>query len=367
MLNTSKKKVAILGAGVSGLSCAIELEKYGIYPDIYETNKLLGSRGFNHALGWINLMYRPVRDPMIYLEEKYNIPLRAIEEIRRVNFYTANNFATMTGKLGYIHMAGPDERGILAQLKAFIKSPIHFNAIVNFRDLAKEYEHVVIATGTPEIPKLLGVWKTDVVGYVRGATVKGYFDPYTVVMWLNTKYAQRAYAYFVPWNDRKGSLILNCQEITGHAAGKMYDMFIDDIKWDVEFEEFHETPHTIGHVQRHQIDNLYLIGLAGGFLDPLFAFGNIESIESGLAAARSIALGWDFTKQIHLWLRRNQQLLMLRRYVDKFKDEDFDKVFDVVKSPGFRTIVSKTNINIIYIISKLANTLAGDKVDRVLW
>lgn len=366
-MTSTNKRVAILGAGVSGLSCAFELEKHGIYADIFETNKHVSSRGFNHALGWISLMYRPVKDPMLYLEEKYDLPLRAMEEIRKVNFYTANNAATLTGKLGYIHMAGPDERGIVAQLKAFVKSPIHFNAIVNFRDLAQEYEHVVIATGSPEIPKLLGIWKTDVVGYVRGATVKGNFDPYTVVMWLNTDYAQHAYGYFVPWNDRKGSLIINNLEITNHASKRMFDKFMADIKWDIEFEEFHETPHTIGHVKRHQIDNLYIVGLAGGFLDPLFAFGSIECIESGIAAARSIALGEDFTKQIHLWLRRNQQLLMMRRYVDKFKNEDFDRAFEVVKTPGFRSLVSKTNINIIYLLSKMANTFAGDKVDRVLW
>lgn len=29
-------KVAIIGAGTSGLSCAIELEKHGIYPVIFE-------------------------------------------------------------------------------------------------------------------------------------------------------------------------------------------------------------------------------------------------------------------------------------------------------------------------------------------
>ncbi len=362
-----KKKVAIMGAGVAGLACALELERHDIYPDIFEAGKQVGSRGFNHALGWINLMYRPVKDPMLHLEKKYNLPLRAMEEIRRVNFYTKNNSATLEGKLGYIHMAGPDERGLVPQLKSFVKSPIHFNAIVNFRELAKEYDHVVVATGTPEISKLLGVWHTDVVGYVRGVNCKGYFDPYTVGMWMNTEYCQRGYGYFVPWNDRKGSLILNMLEITHAAAGKLFDKFMADLNWDIEFEDWHETPHTIGHVDRHQVDNIYLVGLAGGFLDPLFAFGSIECLESGVAAARSIALGEDFNKQIHLWIRRNRQLLMMRRYVDKYTDEDFDKTFEIVKTPGFRSLVTKTDINAIYLISKLANTFANEKVNSILW
>ncbi len=35
-------KVAIIGAGTSGLSCAIELERHGIYPEIFERNSFIG-------------------------------------------------------------------------------------------------------------------------------------------------------------------------------------------------------------------------------------------------------------------------------------------------------------------------------------
>ncbi|WP_353894151.1 NAD(P)-binding protein [Proteinivorax hydrogeniformans] len=360
-------RIAIMGAGVAGLACAYELEKMGVSPDIFEMAKQTGSRGFNHTLGWINLMYRPVQDPVIHLKEKYGLNLRAMEEIRRVNFYTANNSATLEGKLGYIFLSGPDERAITSQLKAHIETEIQYESITNFRELARDYDHVVVATGTPEIPKLCGIWNTDISGYVRGATVKGNFDPKTVGMWMEKAYSQSGYGYFVPWNDRKGSLILNMLEVGEYGAKLCWDKFIDSLGWDVEYEEFYETPHNIGHISKHQLGNLYFVGLAGGFIDPLFAFGSIECLASGAAAAQSIIKGKDFTELTHMWLRRNQQLLMMRRYVDKFRDEDFDRAFEVVKTPGFRSLVTRTNINIIYLLSKMTNTFASKKVDRVLY
>lgn len=40
-------KVAIMGAGLSGLACAIRLEQLGIYPDIFEKRGSIGDRFVN--------------------------------------------------------------------------------------------------------------------------------------------------------------------------------------------------------------------------------------------------------------------------------------------------------------------------------
>lgn len=37
-------KIAIIGAGLAGLSCAIVLEKQGIIPDIFEKTGFIGDR-----------------------------------------------------------------------------------------------------------------------------------------------------------------------------------------------------------------------------------------------------------------------------------------------------------------------------------
>lgn len=37
-------KVAVMGAGLAGLSCAVLLEQYGLTPDIYEAQYKIGAR-----------------------------------------------------------------------------------------------------------------------------------------------------------------------------------------------------------------------------------------------------------------------------------------------------------------------------------
>jgi flavin-dependent dehydrogenase len=75
-------KVAIIGAGISGLSCAFELKKYGIIPTIFEEKSKLGeSLGFGAIM--FHMFNRGIKDPFKFLKE-YNInltpnsPLKAI-------------------------------------------------------------------------------------------------------------------------------------------------------------------------------------------------------------------------------------------------------------------------------------------------
>lgn len=360
-------RIAIIGAGMAGLACAYELEKYGITPDIFEVQDAVGGRGFNHMAGWMNIMYRPIKDAIEYLKNDFGIVVKPNERVTRVDFYSKNESVSMQGpKLGYIVLMGPATGSVYQQMLDHVRTPIRYGEIINFRELSHAYDHVVVATGTPEIPMVLGNWRTDIAGYVYGATVAGEFDPQTIKMWFNTEWAQRAYGYFVPWNDRKGSLILNMQEVGSHAAKKNWQKFLDGIKWDIEILELYETPHNIGHVYERRHKNLIFTGVAGGFLDPLFAFGQIAAIDSGASAAKAIMEGADFDKLVANWLKRNQNLRIMRRYIDKFTDDDFDLAMRILKTPFFLTLASRSNLNLINILSKLANVMVRHKVEKTI-
>ncbi len=365
----NKKRVAILGAGIAGLTCAYELERNGIYPDVYEIQDQLGGRGFNHTLGWMNVMYKPIKDPLIFLRKKYGFDIKPIAQIKRLEFRSKNNSATIQGNLGYIHLSGPDKRSLYYQIYPYIKkSNIKFGEIANFRELARDYDHLVMANGYTELTELCDLWNTDVAGFVRGATVYGKFDPETIYMWFDTDFAQHAYAYFIPWSDKKGSLTLNMLETTVHGAEICWHRFLDAINWDIEIAEIWETAHALGHLDKHLYDNIIFTGAAGGFLDPLFAFGNVGSFESGGAAARHITGVSNFYEDTKFFRDRNKNLRKIRRYVDKFTNKDFDKVLDVIKTPAFRTFATKGNLNLVSILSKLEGHFVDkEKYQRILY
>ncbi|KUK83823.1 MAG: FAD dependent oxidoreductase, partial [Pelotomaculum thermopropionicum] len=75
-----KVKVAIVGAGIAGLSCAIELEKKGVIPVIYEKNSF-GGEPFPHVTAVLKISHRPIRDSVKYFKDRLGISLTPLETI----------------------------------------------------------------------------------------------------------------------------------------------------------------------------------------------------------------------------------------------------------------------------------------------
>ncbi|MFZ5640992.1 MAG: hypothetical protein ACOY4Q_09930 [Bacillota bacterium] len=81
--------------------------------------------------------------------------------------------------MGYITARGNHPMALEVQLGNLVQSRVEFNSYYNLKDLKKQYEMVVLATGNPDECKRLGIWKTDMVANLTGAYVEGSFDPFT--------------------------------------------------------------------------------------------------------------------------------------------------------------------------------------------
>ena len=95
-----KMEVAIIGAGISGLSCAITLEKNGIKPTIFEKRNCVGDR-FVNAEAMFSILNRPNEESLPHLAEKYQINLKPTDKIDKIFIHSKNELGTINGEIGY--------------------------------------------------------------------------------------------------------------------------------------------------------------------------------------------------------------------------------------------------------------------------
>lgn len=195
-------KVTIIGAGTSGLSCAIELERNGIYPTIFERNDFIGEY-HPHVSALLNLVTRPATDSVKFLEDRFGIKLVPLNRFRKVIHYSPNNEAAVTGPLGYFLLRGKEENSVKNQLHHFVKSQVNYNCFVQPEDIDKDFGYIVVADGHWAIPKRYGIWQEVMRTWVKGGIFAGNFAEDTLKMWLDNDLTHGVYIYSAPYSNKK--------------------------------------------------------------------------------------------------------------------------------------------------------------------
>jgi len=168
-------KIAIMGAGLSGLSCALTLEQNGVIPDIFENRRQVGDSFVNGEI-LLEALYRPVNDSIAFLAENYHIFLQPSSNIRRLVLISASKRAVIEGHLGYVTIRGRHQHSLEAQLARQVSAGIIFNSQSAYENFAREYSHVVIATGDGAYAQKLQNYDLALSASLRGATFTGDFE-----------------------------------------------------------------------------------------------------------------------------------------------------------------------------------------------
>lgn len=319
-------RVAIMGAGLAGLACAHQLERYGFKPDIFEKRHRVGER-FPNMEVILQLVHRPMVDPLAKLSRRWSLNLRPAAVLHTLDIITPEAGAHIEGTLGQTTIRGHDERSLECQLAASIHSEIRFNADLPWRQLAEEYDYLVVATGDPTISRDLGVWITDLEVFVKGGIVKGRFNPGTIKVWIDTRLAGRGYVYFTAFDEHNANLALAATPSGPEAVDRLWNRVVavtglepvpDSI---YKLEEF-----KLGRCSSREVGNVILAGNAGGFIDPFLGFGQVPSLISGLQAAEAIALGRSYTDLTAGQIRHYHRCLAIRQAVDTLTNEDFSRL-----------------------------------------
>lgn len=351
-------KVAIIGAGIAGLSCAIKLERYGISPVIYEETDCIGDREPHIGVA-LETLSRPIHDAIKYLKEEFDINLTPSNVLNKLTHHSPNKMVIVKKKkLGYFIKRGKDKDSIKLVLHALLKNTkIIFSTKPDYNLLSKENDYVVVATGRPEIPKELGIWTDLIDGWIKGAIIEGDFNPNELIMWINRQFCKNGYAYLTPKDSKKASLLLFIPFSNTEQIEYYWKRFLEleNIKYVIK-EEF-KIQHFSGSVYPHKVNNIYFAGAAGGGLDPFLGFGVLSAVSMGIYAARSIVEGLDYEKMLKAVVQSNADLFEMRKSFDKLTNQGIDRLFGIIDNPIVKLLAYKTNINIVKLSGNVLRTI----------
>lgn len=344
-------RVAIIGAGVAGLACAIELERHGIKPQIFEKNYRIGNP-FSYSPFILDFIFRPVKKPLAVLKKQCSINLKPISDIRLMKVCGPSTQFTIQGKLGYSLLRGQEIHSIECQMASQLKSPIQFNSPVRPKDLVKQFNYVVVATGESEYAKNLEIWQGTYSSWIRGASILGRFNPQEITLWFNTNYAKNGYAYMVPMGTEKATLLLNVSNTTQDELPLFWQSFLQQEGLDPKIVVLWDVAYNTSLVYPRRVGNTFFIGNSGGFVTSWLGQGIFPSIVSGIEAARSIALNQDFQKQVNELNKIMERQARFRQLWDKFDNKNLDLALRLINNPLIKFPLYQTNLNFFKVFDR---------------
>ncbi len=323
--------VAIMGAGISGLACAITLERYGIHPAIFENRCRVGDR-FVNAEAMLGLVSRPYENCLAYISEKHKINLNGIGDIKKMVIHSRNEVGEVHGNIGIINIRGRHEQSFENQLVRQVKSEIHYNSKYSYEDLKNTYDDVVLATGDGEYASKLNNYRCDLMITIKGAAVEGHFPPNTTEIWFNDEFVPKGYAFLLPYSDAEANIVMAYPEYPENKEldlESMWQLFFSQVCKDTKqtlrvTDGFTVSQYMLGICKEPVLDNTYFTGNCFGALAPGAGFGQFVSMLTGIYAAQDICGLESYQKQTKPLIKNYENSLVIRRGLEKLDDNGFD-------------------------------------------
>ncbi|MFZ5642966.1 MAG: NAD(P)/FAD-dependent oxidoreductase [Bacillota bacterium] len=354
-------KIAIIGAGPAGLACARECERLGVIPDVFERNSFVGWV-WPSVTVWLNLFKQRFGGEIIEdLRNNYKIDIKPLSECKSFTMKSPSKEVTVKGNLGYFIPRGAIgyeslEQQLLRDLK---KTTVHFNRPADYKELSKKYDCVVVANGKDTPAKELGVWKQHGVVHIIGGVAIGSFKTDSSVFYLDTEYAGQGYARITPFSFSQAIVGLYYIGPMEPDLKKLFTIFIE--KEGLEHLEFIYkllTPlFSTGTVTKFRVGNILLAGRAAGLTDRLIGTGAIESMISGIMAARAMIRNKDYDSLIKPSQEHLENISIFREEIKKLDNAGYDKLLEVIGTPGIKQAIYNSGVNFTEITGKILRLL----------
>ncbi|ACV64138.1 Dehydrogenase (flavoprotein)-like protein [Desulfofarcimen acetoxidans DSM 771] len=352
-------KIAIIGAGLAGLACAIECERLGIIPDVFERDESVGWP-WPCTVHWLNVLQRQMGDIRESLREKYRLDLKPINELRTLKMKSPNKETSIEGKLGNIMTRGKHRESVENQLFTLLKkTPVYFNRAADYKELSKKYDYVVVATGKDTAAKEMGLWIDYGVVHLRGGLVFGTFESTSSTVYFNTRYAGQGYARLAPWSSTQaiiGLCNIGCSE---YEMDRLYTNFLEEENLaHLEFYYKFSLPiFSTGRVSNFKSGNVLLVGRSAGLTERLLGTGAVEALISGILAARAMIQDLDYESLVRPLQKHVENISAIRAPYENLDNEGLDRLVAMINTPGIKQAIYNTGINFIDMAGGILNKI----------
>lgn len=281
----NKRTIKIAGAGISGLTAAINLAKAGYEVEIFDSAKDSGQRFGGDFQGIENWSYK--QDALDFLKE-INIELNFdYHGVNKISLWASDECRKdfeLSQPIYYLVKRGIEGDSLDQGLK---RQALENGVKIFYNHLCKPDEVDIVATGPVfDDPNL--------DGFVSGYVFKTDLEDINIGI-LDDNYALNGYSYFFVhngWGTIATCIFENYKKL-GEYREKTLGLCKQHKKFSMEnVEKFSGTGNFF--LPKVPKDRKIYIGEAGGFQDYLFGFGMRYAMLTGYYAAKSIIEDKDF-------------------------------------------------------------------------
>lgn len=353
-------EIAIMGAGLSGLACAITLEKNGITPTIFEKRSRIGDRFVNGEV-LLNIFSRPVHDCIASLSDQYGIFLKPTSTIQKLKLFSKNEQAIIEGNLGFTNIRGREQDSFESQLAEQLKSTIHLKSEKTYEQLLHEYSHVVMATGDGAYSKSVKNFREDLSVSIKGATVEGAFDRNSVMAWIDYDLSPYGYCFLIPYSEKEANISLAIPDLPENIdknINKLWDLFYQKVSSQLKQEltitdQFQISRYQMGICLSPRIGNTFYVGNCFGTMMPFMGFGQYASILTGVYAAYDLCGLGKYEELVEPLRKSYENALVLRRTMEQLTNEGLDRIVKSLQGYWGEKLFQTKTINPLKVASFL--------------
>lgn len=291
-----------------------------------------------------------VKDAREYIKTEFGTDFTVLNNTNSFIMKSYGKQASITGTLGLTVARGTADESLENQLLRQInKTPLHYNYLGDYNQLAKEYEYVVVSTGRETEARNMGLWQDEGSITIIGAVAMGNFDINSSTIYFNTEYAGTGYGRVTPFNQQCATVELYIIGKPEMQAQELFQKFIQMEKLDTLDYVYKNIPPTFttGKVTKFQKDNVLLAGRAAGLTDRVLGVGAVEALISGTMAARAIAKKEDYSSMVKPLQSHIESISAFRKNINNFTNADFDKVVSILGAPVIKQAVYNTRIDFV--------------------